>query len=403
MFTFVNIVESSSSSIESSSLELLHINLPGRKVGDDQEEFISFDYRYDIYIMNELTKVFTPLEFDCRKPYQTIYNLYSNGVSEPTEYEVLYDIYESATISLPRKNFIEIFAIEWYLFEIFSCLLWFYDEYFYYSITVAIMLLLSFIFEVWEFWSEHIGIRKITADEWNILVTRQNEDGDQYEKNVHSSELVPGDLVHLRANIRMPWDAVLLSGSVVVNESVLTGESIPVIKTELPRSTSDIYDPIKDRNYTVYGGTEIIKTNTHYGDKITALVVRTNYDTAKGRLIKNFLFPKQSKYRFEDEVNYYILFCFIVSILLWCWCLPRFIEICDPDEVVDNLLNLITQLVPPALPAAVATGTIFSIQRLKKRKIYCIAPSWVNVAGKVNIMVLDKTGTLTEDACSKFQ
>lgn len=97
------------SSEEGSSLELLHINLPGRDVDDDQESFISFDYRFDIYIMNEKTKIFTPLEFDWRKPYQTIYDLYSKGVSEPTEYQVLFDIYESATIQLPKRNILNAF------------------------------------------------------------------------------------------------------------------------------------------------------------------------------------------------------------------------------------------------------------------------------------------------------
>ena len=84
----------------------------------------------------------------------------------------------------------------------------------------------------------------------------------------------------------------MLSGSAIINESVLTGESAPVIKTELPHSNLDIYDPIVDKKYTIYAGTEILQTKYHWNKKVIALVVRTNYDTAKGRLIKNFLFPK---------------------------------------------------------------------------------------------------------------
>jgi cation-transporting P-type ATPase 13A2 len=53
--------------------------------------------------------------------------------------------------------------------------------------------------------------------------------------------------------------------------------------------------------------------------------------------------------------------------------------------------------VPPALPAAMTVGTVFAINRLKKKKIFCISPPRVNVAGRVNLMVFDKTGTLTED------
>jgi P-type E1-E2 ATPase len=60
-------------------------------------------------------------------------------------------------------------------------------------------------------------------------------------------------------------------------------------------------------------------------------------------------------------------------------------------------LDLITITVPPALPAAMTVGTVFSINRLKKSRIFCISPPRVNVAGRVQLMVFDKTGTLTED------
>lgn len=54
-------------------------------------------------------------------------------------------------------------------------------------------------------------------------------------------------------------------------------------------------------------------------------------------------------------------------------------------------------VVPPALPATLAIGTSFAITRLRKKGIYCTAPSRVNVAGKINVCCFDKTGTLTED------
>lgn len=60
-------------------------------------------------------------------------------------------------------------------------------------------------------------------------------------------------------------------------------------------------------------------------------------------------------------------------------------------------LDLITITVPPALPAAMTVGTIISLNRLKRKKIYCISPARINVSGRVSIMVFDKTGTLTEE------
>jgi len=54
-------------------------------------------------------------------------------------------------------------------------------------------------------------------------------------------------------------------------------------------------------------------------------------------------------------------------------------------------------VVPPGLPAALSIGTSFALSRLRNHNIFCISPSRVNVAGKINVCCFDKTGTLTED------
>lgn len=60
-------------------------------------------------------------------------------------------------------------------------------------------------------------------------------------------------------------------------------------------------------------------------------------------------------------------------------------------------LDLITIVVPPALPATLTIGTNFALSRLKKKQIFCISPQRVNVGGKLDVVCFDKTGTLTED------
>jgi cation-transporting ATPase 13A2 len=65
--------------------------------------------------------------------------------------------------------------------------------------------------------------------------------------------------------------------------------------------------------------------------------------------------------------------------------------------IIVRGLDLITVVVPPALPATLAIGTSFSLSRLRKSGIFCIAPARVNIGGKVNVCCFDKTGTLTED------
>lgn len=65
--------------------------------------------------------------------------------------------------------------------------------------------------------------------------------------------------------------------------------------------------------------------------------------------------------------------------------------------IVLRALDLITVVVPPALPATLSIGTSFAISRLRKANIFCISPNRVNVGGKVNVVCFDKTGTLTEE------
>lgn len=65
--------------------------------------------------------------------------------------------------------------------------------------------------------------------------------------------------------------------------------------------------------------------------------------------------------------------------------------------MILKALDLITVVVPPALPATLSIGTSFAIGRLRSLGIFCISPSRVNVAGKINVVCFDKTGTLTED------
>lgn len=75
-------------------------------------------------------------------------------------------------------------------------------------------------------------------------------------KEISSSELVPGDVIVVPDNSLMPCDMVLLTGSCIVNESMLTGESVPVIKNSVS-PVNYVYDPSIDsaKKHTLYSGT----------------------------------------------------------------------------------------------------------------------------------------------------
>ena len=66
-------------------------------------------------------------------------------------------------------------------------------------------------------------------------------------------------------------------------------------------------------------------------------------------------------------------------------------------EIFLDAADLITIVIPPALPAAITIGSIYAEHRLKGKGIFCISPRTINVSGSVNCVCFDKTGTLTED------
>uniref|UniRef100_A0A2C9K9B0 Cation-transporting P-type ATPase N-terminal domain-containing protein n=1 Tax=Biomphalaria glabrata TaxID=6526 RepID=A0A2C9K9B0_BIOGL len=76
-------------------------------------------------------------------------------------------------------------------------------------------------------------------------------------------------------------------------------------------------------------------------------------------------------------------------------------ELVQNEELVSDIilraLDLITIAIPPALPAALAVGIVFSQRRLKVKDVYCISPRGINVCGTINAVCFDKTGTITED------
>lgn len=181
---------------------------------------------------------------------------------------------------------------------------------------------------------------------------------------------------------------------------MLTGESIPVLKTALPY-INEIYNPDDDKKYTLYSGTEVIQSRPAGDAKVCALVVRTGFCTVKGGLVRFILYPKPSKFAFYNDSYKFIALMFAMSII------GMIVQFCTVSGVlievmVKKCLNLITITVPPALPACMSIGVSFALSRLKEKGIFCIAPQRVNMAGKITVFCFDKTGTLTEEGLSVY-
>lgn len=88
------------------------------------------------------------------------------------------------------------------------------------------------------------------------------------EEEISSMRLVPGDIILLPPEgCIMPCDAVITQGNCVVNESMLTGESVPVNKSAIVGS-GDIFNCDTHKRHVVFGGTHVIQPRFYAGNKV---------------------------------------------------------------------------------------------------------------------------------------
>lgn len=178
---------------------------------------------------------------------------------------------------------------------------------------------------------------------------------------------------------------------------MLTGESIPVIKSPLPFDNNEIYHQSSGKIFTLFSGTEVIQNKKIAGNETTAVVIRTGFDTLKGSMVKSILYPRPTRFHFFTDALIFTSVFGGLALIGFFIALKVMLEYFEDKDIVLRLCNIITIAVPPALPAAMSVGIVFALARLRRGKIYSISPETINAAGRVKTTVFDKTGTLTED------
>ncbi|XP_065322767.1 probable cation-transporting ATPase W08D2.5 isoform X2 [Gordionus sp. m RMFG-2023] len=286
-----------------------------------------------------------------------------------------------------------------YIFQIFSVILWYNDEYELYASCILIISVLSLFQSTYEIRKDQMALHKLSKMMEIVHVFR--EDGKCYE--IPSYELVPGDIIKIPPKgCFMTCDAVLLSGSCIVNESMLTGESVPVTKTPMHDSTQTKIEPIFDRKkqskHILFCGTRIIQSR-YYGTECTkAFILSTGFNTTKGEIIRSILFPKPCVFNFNQDSYKFIAALFGLSFIGFLYSsILKIMSNVSVRLIILRSIDLVTIVVPPALPAAMTIGIVFAKNRLKKYNIFCVSPTHINVCGVLDLFCFDKTGTLTED------
>lgn len=368
----------------------------------------TLDYRYVRICFHPLKDKFV-LSSGWKDPEWTDVRLLRSGL-DSDEKSIREILFGNNLIDIEQKPTSQLLVDEvlhpFYIFQIASLILWSLDSYYYYAVCIFLISVGSIASTLIETRATMKRLREISRFECDVRVLRNG-----FWRYVSSSDLVPGDIYEVSdPNLtQFPSDSILLTGDSIVNESMLTGESVPVSKlpaTDETLSTMDLaassVSPEIARHF-LFCGTKIIRTRRPQeddGDDAVALamVVRTGFNTTKGALVRSMLFPKPSGFKFYQDSFRYIGVMAVVAMFGFIASFINFVRLgVEWHVIIVRALDLITIVVPPALPATLTIGTGFAISRLKAKQIFCISPQRVNVGGKIDIMCFDKTGTLTED------
>ncbi|XP_063772478.1 probable cation-transporting ATPase 13A4 [Pseudophryne corroboree] len=289
----------------------------------------------------------------------------------------------------------------YYLFQVASLSLWMAEGYIEYSIVIIVITILSIILTVYDLRQQSVKLRNLVESNNSAMVTVHTSDGDNDE--MESRHLVPGDLIVLTGRkFFLPCDCILLRGSCIVNEGMLTGESIPVTKTPLDHVTSctpwKVHSGEDYKRHVLFCGTEVIQTTPSGSAPVTAVVMRTGFNTAKGEMVRSILYPKPMNFKLYRDATRFLICLIVIAIIAFIYSVVLFtVKGGTVRDIIVKSLIAVTVAIPPVLPAAVALAIMYSQKRLKRKKIFCISPQRINVCGRINLVCFDKTGTLTED------
>ncbi|KAI9721371.1 MAG: hypothetical protein M1828_005231 [Chrysothrix sp. TS-e1954] len=335
-------------------------------------------------------------------------NIRSGIDTEEKDYRQL--VFGGNVIEIEQKSIFQLLFDEafhpFYVFQVASIILWSLDEYYYYAVCIFAISVTSITVTLLETRATMRRLREISRFECDVRILRNG-----FWRYVRSSDLVPGDVYEITdpALTQFPCDSLLLTGDCIVNESMLTGESIPVSKiptteetlTMLNLNASSVHPDVA--KHLLFCGTKVIRARRPLEGKddeaaALALVVRTGFNTTKGALVRSMLFPKPSGFKFYRDSFRYISVMAGIALIGFAASFVNFVRLgLQWHLILVRALDLITIVVPPALPATLTIGTNFALSRLKRKQIYCISPQRVNVGGKIDVMCFDKTGTLTEE------
>jgi Ca2+-transporting ATPase len=252
------------------------------------------------------------------------------------------------------------------------------------TIAIAIILLLNAILGfIQEFRAEHAlaALKRMLAPVAKVL--RQS-----FEQEIPADQLVPGDIVNIYTGDRIPADCrIIESNLLAIDESSLTGESVPVDKQVASLTKTDL--PLGDRTNMCYTGTMVTR------GRGKAVIIGTGMNTEMGRIVEMLEQPKE-KTPLQNELKKmgariaYI--CLGVSLIVL---IAGVLKQHSWVEMFLIAISLAVAAIPEGLPAAVTVALSLGVKRMAEKNAIVRRLHAVETLGSTSFICSDKTGTLT--------
>ena len=251
----------------------------------------------------------------------------------------------------------------------------------------AIILTIVLISGCLGFWQEKgaaSAVKKLLAMvQITVSVLR-----DGIATEIASENLIPGDIILLKAGDVIPGDCLILkSDNLFIDEAILTGESYPAEKLPgvLPADT-----PLSQRTNALWMGTHV------QSGKATAVVIATGQSTEFGKLSLRIKL-KAPETEFEHGVRRFGYLLMEVTLILVILIFAVNVYLAKP--VIDSFLfalALAVGLTPQLLPAIISVNLAHGARRMAEQKVIVKQLASIENFGSMNVLCSDKTGTLTE-------
>lgn len=253
------------------------------------------------------------------------------------------------------------------------------------SLVIVLIAIISMLIKVLEDYSAYKFNKKLRSK----IVSTTKVIRDNKELEIKVENVVIGDIISLNAGSIIPADCIVVnSKDLFVNESVFTGESIPVEKKETNKKE---YDNLFDIKNVLYMSSSVISGTAK------AIVVKTGFDTYLGKIGKE-INTKKNITAFDkgmkDITNMLIKFMVVICLIIL---LVDGIIRSNFTEAILFAFSVAVGITPSMLPMIVNVNLTKGTKALAKKKVLVKHIESIQNLGAIDTLCTDKTGTLTEN------